>query len=271
MVPYLQSRPLLVFYLLALAISWLIWSPLWLPYVGVDAVPWLPYQHGWGGLGPMVAAGLTTWWLAPRPVGQRLWRSLWQTKPLRWTALAITLPAGWAGLGAVIVRVAEGYWPDLSTLGRSAEFPELGVMGFLIYNMVFFGYGEEVGWRGFLLPRLLERHPPLRATLILSGFWAIWHLPLFAYRPGYMAMDLGGVAGWYFSLLAGAFLFTWLYQGTQGSLLACALFHGLTDVVFLADYGTGSMMLYIGVLVTLSGIAVLIWYSWHRAGPVSRS
>jgi uncharacterized protein len=39
--------------------------------------------------------------------------------------------------------------------------------------------GEEFGWRGFALPFLLGRRPPLAAALILGLVWAFWHLPTF--------------------------------------------------------------------------------------------
>lgn len=77
-------------------------------------------------------------------------------------------------------------------------------------------------------------------------------------------MDFPGVAGWFFSIIAGAVLFTWLFNNSRGSLLACAIFHGLIDVIFLADYRNDNMMQYIGMLVTLWGIAVLLIWGWKN-------
>mgnify|MGYP002338799722 CR=1 FL=1 len=45
--------------------------------------------------------------------------------------------------------------------------------------MIFGGGQEEFGWRGFLLPNLLKKFNPFIASLIVGGFWFIWHLPLF--------------------------------------------------------------------------------------------
>lgn len=257
----MKIKELSVFFLLAYAISWLLWSPLWLPYFGVEAAPFLPYQHGFGGLGPMLAAFAATAIFGGKTAVQKLWRSLFQWKPVPWTVVAAFSPLVLALLGGVVAWFADGRFPDFSGLGRSSEFPELGIGGFFFYNLIAFGYGEEVGWRGFALPRLQEKHAPLAATLILSVLWAGWHLPLFAYRPGYVAMDFGGAMGWFFSILAGAVLFTWLFNGSKGSILACALFHAMIDVVFLADYGNAAMMQYIGMLVTFWGIAaaVVLW------------
>lgn len=266
----MKIKELFTFFLLSYAFSWLLWSPLWLPFFGVKTEAFLPYQHGFGGLGPMLAAFITTAMFNGNPGLQCLWKRMFQWKPFGWLAVAIFLPFVFALLGGVIARFSDGDWPDFSKMGTSGEFPELGVFGFLLYNTLFFGYGEEVGWRGFALPRLQEKYSALAATLILSVFWAGWHLPLFAYRPGYASMDLAGAAGWFFSIVAGGVLFTWLFNGSRGSLLACALFHGLTDVVFLCDYGTGSMMQHIGMLVTLWGVAVLFIWGWRELGPGKR-
>nr|WP_290934603.1 CPBP family glutamic-type intramembrane protease [Haliscomenobacter sp.] len=126
------------------------------------------------------------------------------------------------------------------------------------------------GWLAVCTTPIAEKYSALVATLLLSVFWAGWHLPLFAYRPGYTSMDVAGAAGWFFSIVAGAVLFTWLFNGSRGSLLACALFHGLTDVVFLCDYGNDNMMQHIGMLVTLWGLAVLLIWGWRNLAPGER-
>lgn len=266
----MKISALTLFFLLAYLLSWLLWSPMWLPFFGVKTEPFLPYQHGVGGLGPMMAALLTTAIKDGKPGLRKLVNRMFQWKPLAWIALAVLLPFVFAFLGGLMVRFSEGVFPDFSTLGSSSEFPELGVGGFLLYNIFFFGFGEEVGWRGFVLPRLQQKYSAMTSTILLSLFWAAWHLPIFVYRPGYLSMDMAGVVGWFFSILAGAVLFTWLFNSTQGSLLACALFHGLTDVVFLCDYGHDSMMQYIGMLVTCWGVAVLSIWGWRNLGPCNR-
>ena len=264
----MKSSP--IFFLLAYTISWLLWSPLWLPFFGMEAKAFLPYQHGFGGLGPMLAAFLTSALFEGKAGLQLLWKRLFQWRPLAWTAMAIFLPFVFAMLGGLTVRFSDGAYPDFSNMGRSGEFPELNIVGFLLYNLIFFGYGEEVGWRGFVLPRLQEKYSALAATILLSVFWAGWHLPLFAYRPGYTSMDVAGATGWFFSIVAGGVLFTWLFNGSRGSLLVCALFHALTDVVFLCDYGNENMMQHIGMLVTLWGVLVLLIWGWRNLAPGER-
>lgn len=84
-------------------------------------------------------------------------------------------------------------------------------------------------WRGFALPRLQQRRGPFEATLLLGLLWGLWHLPL--YLPG--DIQLYGVVGGLlqFALfvlfaVALAFIFTWVFNHTQGSLLFAILLHG---------------------------------------------
>jgi uncharacterized protein len=161
----MKIKSLSIFFLLAYTISWLLWSPLWLPFFGIKSEPFLPYQHGFGGLGPMLAAFITTALLNGKSGLQLLWKRLFQWKPLTWTAIAVLLPFTFALIGGLIARFSDGAFPDFSKMGISDEFPELNIIGFLLYNIVFFGYGEEVGWRGFALPRLQEKYSALTATI----------------------------------------------------------------------------------------------------------
>jgi membrane protease YdiL (CAAX protease family) len=147
---------------------------------------------------------------------------------------------------------------SLSGFGRSGEFPQFSALAFLFYNIISFGYGEETGWRGFALPRLQSRFSAFTATIVLTLGWAIWHIPLFFYRPGYMGMGVAEIMGWAFSLLTGAVLLSWLYNESRGSILVVALFHATIDIVFTSDMVSQFVVNSIGVLITSWGIVVLI-------------
>lgn len=154
--------------------------------------------------------------------------------------------------------------PEWRGLFLGQEFGFLSPLSYILANFIFFGLGEETGWRGFALPRLQTRFSAFTANLILTAFWAIWHWPLFL-NPlgGYIHMDIGGIAGWLFSLLTGGILFTWLFNSSRGNVLACALFHSMMDVVFMADLNLPQLSTYAGILITLWGLAV--WQVYGRA------
>ena len=148
--------------------------------------------------------------------------------------------------------------PDLSGLGISREFPGFSILTFFCYNLLFFGFGEETGWRGFVLPRLQSKYNALMASVLLTLFWALWHWPLFFYRPGYTTMDLAGVFGWVFSLLTGSILLTWLYNSSRASILICAIFHSTIDIAFTSDMSDKNIMTYMGILITVWGILTFV-------------
>lgn len=83
--------------------------------------------------------------------------------------------------------------------------------------------GEELGWRGFALPRMLERWKPLPATLILGLIWGAWHLPAFfiAGLPQNRMAILALVAG---TVLVSV-IDTWIFLQTKGNMLLMILVH----------------------------------------------
>lgn len=254
---------LLAFYGLACSISWLVWAPLWLPALGIEGLPLLPFHHAIGAVGPIAAAFIVTTLSTGQPGAAELWSRmfLWRGR-FKWIAIALFAPFVIFLLATAGAFLFAGEPFSLGAIGRSSEFPQFSLFTFLLYNIFSFGYGEEVGWRGFALPRLQKRYSAFISTLLLSVAWALWHLPLFFYRPGYLDMDIAGTAGWFFSLLTGAVLLTWLYNSSRGSLLVAALFHATIDVAFTSDVSSDFVVNAMGFLITVWGIGVLVW-----AGP----
>jgi membrane protease YdiL (CAAX protease family) len=144
---------------------------------------------------------------------------------------------------------------DPSTFGRSTEYPELPRLAYWVVSVLLYGFGEEVGWRGYALLQLQRRRSAFMATFQLSLIWALWHLPLFAFAPGLSRMGSVEVLGWYFSIVTGAVLFTWLMNST-GSIAIVAVFHGVMDIVFVAPAGPLVVNI-LGALITVWGVMVL--------------
>jgi membrane protease YdiL (CAAX protease family) len=97
--------------------------------------------------------------------------------------IAILIPAGLFLIATTSIAVITGATIEWRNVGASTEFPDLPRSVYWLANVVFFGFGEEVGWRGFALPRLQSHASALRASLVLAAGWAGWHLPLFAFGP----------------------------------------------------------------------------------------
>jgi membrane protease YdiL (CAAX protease family) len=119
------------------------------------------------------------------------------------------------------------------------------LVGYLAaFVVVFFGggpLGEEVGWRGFALPRMQPRFGPLRATLLLGFLWCFWHLPDFLDSAAQGGGPGTGTARFLvnfslFSLvvMSLAVIMTWVFNQTRGSLLIALLLHASVNTPQLA-------------------------------------
>ena len=94
-----------------------------------------------------------------------------------------------------------------------------------------FYLGEELGWRGYALPRLQKKYGALWSSIIVGIIWVFWHTPAF-WAPEGTAISGQPVTfitvGWYLILLIGvSILMTFVYNNTKGSLLLALLFHGM--------------------------------------------
>ncbi len=83
--------------------------------------------------------------------------------------------------------------------------------------------GEELGWRGFALPRLLGRWSPLTSSLVLGVIWAVWHLPAFVLSDS--PQQAFNLPLFLLGAVALSVIVTWLFVRTNGSVLITILFH----------------------------------------------
>ncbi|AOW79603.1 putative metal-dependent membrane protease [Halodesulfurarchaeum formicicum] len=213
----IDAHRLASFLLVTYAFTWTIQGAL--AASGMEASWTHSILIGLGGFGPPVGAAVVVWasegslrqW-----VGQLFkWRI-----GAKWWLLALGLPLLILALGSVLF-VALGGPVDLGS------FPFPGIYLFaLVWGTVWGGGQEELGWRGFMLPVLQERYSALVSSLAVGVAWALWHLPLL--------LNATTVHGgwsrsqqfiWFFTIIAGSILWTWMYNSTGGSVLAVAVFH----------------------------------------------
>ncbi len=132
---------------------------------------------------------------------------------VQWYALVLI---GVPILGYLVAQLAGPQpTPGLST--------PLLVLGFLAGQLILGPLGEELGWRGFALPRLLRRFSPLVASLILGISWGVWHLPSFFVSS--LSQSSLAIPVFLFAALCMSIVVTWLYLHTGGSVLISVLFH----------------------------------------------
>lgn len=99
----------------------------------------------------------------------------------------------------------------------------------LVPLMIIGGGLEEIGWRGYLLPKLLEKFSPAISTLIVGIVWGIWHLPMW-FVVGTPQQNLQFIP---FTLgcIATSFIMTPLYCKTR-SIWLCILAHAVNNAYF---------------------------------------
>ncbi len=179
-----------------------------------------------GGSGPSVAALIIT---ARTQGGQgvrRLLASLaaWRV-PAGWYVFALGLPPAATALSVLIVG------GGLETLRQfDARAALRGLPLAYALALPFGPLGEELGWRGYALPRLVERFGVWRATLLLGFLWTFWHIPMMLFKPGasipaFLEFSPSSVAIYLGQVMSGTALLTLLFLRTRGSVLLAVLCH----------------------------------------------
>ncbi len=212
---FIKRHPLVTFFVLAYVLSW------W---------PWLlsaannPFGSPLFPFGPMVGALILTAVINGRAGLKALLARVVQWRVnLRWYGVALLLPVA-LGLSAFGLNLLLG-----APMPAAAQLPPwAAILSVFLSQLIFIQVGEELGWRGFALPRLLEGRSALAASLILGLLWLGWHLPSYA---------TGAISAVFIPIpFITAFLFTWLYQHTNGSVLIAILFHSMLNTVAATVY-----------------------------------
>lgn len=149
-----------------------------------------------------------------------LWRVNW-----KWWLVALFLSPALQFAGVVLTPKLTGIPADYShPMIRDMVPLDTPLLALIVPWLLFeiLTNGEEMGWRGYVLPRLQAKYNALVSSLILGVIWSTWHLPKFL-GTGW---NTNQSFSWFtlFSLSA-AVLYTWLYNNSRGSLLLVVLFH----------------------------------------------
>ena len=236
-------RRVIPFALLACAISWLLWAPLF----GDPPPPvrsWLYYS---GVLGPAAAALI----FSRQPIQAR-WRV-----PARWYLFALLVPFAIRAVSILAFGVIRGQMVPI----EPRQFVTFAPLALLILFLVPF---EELGWRGYALPRLQEEYSWLVASLIVGVIWGLWHAPL-AWAPGtFQSSDqpLIYVSRFVITILPVSCVAGWLFNRSEGSIVIVSLYHFAVDIaesVLVLPAAVGISILWISTALT----TVLVVFLWR--------
>lgn len=270
-----QHKPLLAFFILSYGLFrlFLALCAVVLLSRGFEpaALPsWLsPLLTILGAWTPTVAAVIVTGVLGGRAAIQQLLNRLVQFRlPVRWH-LAALIPWGLVFVGAGIYRL-------IGSAAYGGMSLSLGFWGGLFFfNLLSGPTGEEAGWRGYALPRLLRKYSPMSAGIILGIVWDFWHLPLWIISGSTLPYCLFFSIG----IISLSVLMTWIFRKASTSLVPMIIIHFSYNVsLFLIGpqgMGLGPAFPLTVIVATFCLLAVMIvWIAGGlRAGsdyPISK-
>jgi membrane protease YdiL (CAAX protease family) len=214
---------------------------------------------GWGFIfASVIMTGLT---LGKEEVIALLKRYLQWRVGWKWYLVAFGLPPVLM-IAGVYVSAALTQTPlDFNNItiykvvGKSINAP-LFILPWFLYTLI--TNGEEIGWRGYILPRLQTKYNALTSTLLLSVIWGFWHLPFYLSH-----FEIIAFAWFMLHCMSLAVILTWLYNSTKGSLLMVAICHaaGNTIVQFLpiaSNISNENLGTYIGYVLFEFAAAVVV-------------
>ncbi len=205
----------------------------------------------------LITWGIGAWAILLPEKTRELFGELNDTSPIYFLAIAApTISAtilslaqdGWTGLRSLLARLTiwrfSVKWYALVLIGipsagwiaaRLVEARPLKpaqtttqVLWLLFYILITGPLCEELGWRGFALPRLLDRFTPFTASLILGAIWGVWHLPSF-FISGMVQAGMSLPLFLLNALLLSCFV-TWVFRHTGGSVLITVLIHFMINI-----------------------------------------
>jgi membrane protease YdiL (CAAX protease family) len=247
--------PLVAFFAIAYSLTWIGWIVPDRIYTGtllsgMLALPFLLLVPG-----PLYAALIVTAVTEGKPGVMALLRkfTIWR---VGWGWFAVAL------LMAPVICVTPAYLNMFfgvanPTMALIAALPTMLMMfAIRLVNPLDGPMQEELGWRGFALPRLQERHSPLLASAILGGLVVVWHVPLvlLGMLPAYAL----------FATFAFTIVFGWLFNNVRGSVLMTLMAHAADGLVLTGSLGLNPadserhIMLLVGVWIVAAAAVVLL-------------
>jgi hypothetical protein len=217
-----------------------------------------------GMAGPMLAAIIMRLFVSR----EGLRGSLGFRQPLRYYLGAVFLPIFFlvaVSLALVLIGKARFAMPQ-----EEITVLILPVFALTLILEWIVSFGEEYGWRGYLLPRLMPLGE-IRASLILGVIWSIWHLPVLLTGVLYRGNNLWLVLPMFvFTVTMSTFAYTWLGTASHHSSVLASVFHGSTNWFSnkLATFMVAGSLLSFGLAMGIGWmLIVFVVYGVFKRSP----
>lgn len=263
----LESRNLAFFFLIAFGWSWFWWA---LFIFGILELPagigTSKVDLGSAGplmllialtpFGPTIAGFVMTAMTEGKPGVKALWRRFWnRSLSIKWLLVILLFFPALRLAANLVSRTLDGQaYPFLTWPNQ----PWMFIPPFLANTLINAGMSEEFGWRGYVLPRFEARWNALTSGIGLGAIWAAWHIPLW-FVPGDVHSQRN-FWEWALSLILVSILMTWIFNNTNGSVLAAILFHGMGNSVGDLIWCCGSSALHYYGVELLAAILIVILF-----------
>ena len=207
-----DRRAVVTFFVLTFILSWAIWVPVMTGSFGLPGITFPPSGLV-AALMPGLAAIVVTAWFGGWSQVPTLLRQItvWRVRPA-WYAAAVLLVPTMIAIVFLVSSVWRGSW-------LPAPQVTVGAVAFMVLIQVPNTLAEELGWRGFALPRMAARLGWLPAAVTLGVIWASWHLPYWISAPNVHLYGAMAVVLFFAMPVAASPFLAWMYRSTRSVLL----------------------------------------------------
>ncbi len=175
--------------------------------------------------------------------------------------IILIIPLMINGFALLIGMIFNLEIPPFPLPSDPSYLPYLIYVPYLLFTAFLGGGQEEIGWRGYLQGELLKKYSPEKVSLIIGFFWGLWHIPVW-----FMIWDnhyFTPYIGFILMTMSISFVYSYIYEKSEGNLLIMMLFHGSSNAahallyLFYDDLPASEQYLY-WIYVALNIVAAII-------------
>lgn len=207
------------------------------------------------GLSPTIAAIFTAVFVYGRRDLQELFTRIGKKFEPIWLIRLFLLQLVVYGIGLGIYGLFETIKPGDFTFSSLAALPSVFATAFVM------NIWEEIGWRGFLLEKIMSRSSLFLSSLVIGMLWGVWHTAYFLNSASQNSLQF--IAAAIFWMVCSSFIYSYIYIRSKRSILAVGIFHAVSNtlqsVIINSQLDFGKYFYYLTFAVALIAIFFLIW------------
>lgn len=214
---FVAKYPVIVFYVACIILATIL---------GLANMALFPSTFGYALMFPQWSPALAAFFVVGIIGGKTGMFNLWRKTSIakssvKWGLVAVAIPLVCCVAAYIALTLKEFGQFSMPIFTRS-----IGNYGICFLATVFGCYGEEIGWRGFLLPQLNKKYSLFVSGLFVGLFWAFWHINLI--QAGLSIFGLFAL-----SVICFSIIISWLCSKTKNSIFVAIIFHTIINMCSL--------------------------------------